>query len=112
MEKVNVKENILEGRTCDLERMVEDAKAEASRPHPFLTVEPVEPKGGSLVKDKPFDPQPVLERMSILAASYEALEEEINATDTSRISTGEAAALNEIKRAYQAANEACLQLLG
>lgn len=69
-------------------------------------------KNVEMIKDKPFDPQPVLERMSILAASYEALEANINSTDTSRISVAEAVALNSLARAYQAAKEACLARLG
>ena len=96
----------------DIKKMVEDAREEMKNVTPLLSVEPVEPKGGSLIKEKPFDPQPVLERISILTVSYEALEEDINATDTSRVSVTEAAAYNEIKRAYQAAIDAGLQLLG
>ena len=96
----------------DIKKMVDDAREEMKNVTPLLSMEPVEPKGGSLIKEKPFDPQPVLERISILTASYEALEEDINATDTSRVSVTEAAAYNEIKRAYQAAIDAGLQLLG
>ena len=69
-------------------------------------------KNVEMIKDKPFDPLPVLERMSILAASYEALEADINNTDTSRISVAEAVALNSLARAYQTAREACLERLG
>lgn len=96
----------------DIKKMVDDAREEMKNTTPLLSVEPVEPKGGSLIKEKPFDAQPVLERISILTASYEALEADINATDTSRVSVTEAAAYNEIKRAYQAAIDAGLQLLG
>lgn len=98
--------------SIDIKTMVEDAKEEAKDLGPLLTMEPVEPKGGSLIKEKPFDPQPVLERISILTASYEMLEADINATDTSRVSMAEAAAYNELKKAYQAAIDAGLQLLG
>lgn len=96
----------------DIKKMVEDAREEAKDVSPLLSMEPVEPKGGSLIKEKPFDAQPVLARISILTASYEALEADINATDTSRVSVAEAAAYNEIKKAYQAAIDAGLQLLG
>lgn len=96
----------------DIKKMVDDAREEMKSTTPLLTMEPVEPKGGSLIKEKPFDPQPVLERISILTASYEMLEADINATDTSRVSMAEAAAYNELKKAYQAAIDAGLQLLG
>ena len=96
----------------DIKTMVENAKEEMKSKTPLLAVETVEPKGGSFIKEKPFDAQPVLERVSILTASYEMLEADINATDTSRISVTEAAAYNEIKKAYQAAIDAGLQLLG
>lgn len=79
---------------------------------PIITAEPVLPKGGSFIKEKPFDPQPVIERVAILTASYEELEADINATDTSSITVAEAAAFNELKKAYQAAKDASLQLLG
>ena len=98
--------------TMDIKTMVDNAREEMKNTTPLLTMEPVEPKGGSLIKEKPFDPQPVLERISILTASYEMLEADINATDTSRVSMGEAAAYNELKKAYQAAIDAGLQLLG
>lgn len=98
--------------TMDIKTMVDNAREEMKNTTPLLTMEPVEPKGGSLIKEKPFDPQPVLERISILTASYEMLEADINATDTSRVSTAEAAAYNELKKAYQAAIDAGLQLLG
>ena len=96
----------------DVKTMVEAAREEAKNLSPLLSVEPVEPKGGSFIKEKPFDAQPVLERVSILTASYEMLEADINATDTSRVSMAEAAAYNELKKAYQAAIDAGLQLLG
>ena len=96
----------------DVKTMVEAAREEAKNLSPLLSVEPVEPKGGSFIKEKPFDAQPVLERVSILTASYEMLEADINATDTSRISVAEVAAYNDLKRAYQAAMDAGLQLLG
>ena len=98
--------------TMDIKTMVDNAREEMKNTTPLLTIEPVEPKGGSLIKEKPFDPQPVLERISILTASYEMLEADINATDTSRVSMAEAAAYNELKKAYQAAIDAGLQLLG
>lgn len=98
--------------TMDIKTMVDNAREEMKNTTPLLTMEPVEPKGGSLIKEKPFDPQPVLGRISILTASYEMLEADINATDTSRVSMAEAAAYNEIKKAYQAAIDAGLQLLG
>jgi len=106
-----VKEIMLEKHVGDLEKMVEDAKEEAQTGHPLLSLEAAEPKGGSLIKEKPFDPQPVIQRVSILTASYSDLEAAINATDTSRITTAEAAALNEIKRAYQVAKDAALASL-
>lgn len=96
----------------DIKTMVDNAREEMKNTTPLLSIEPVEPKGGSLIKEKPFDPQPVLERISILTASYEMLEADINATDTSRVSMGEATAYNELKKAYQAAIDAGLQLLG
>ena len=98
--------------TMDIKTMVDNAREEMKNTTPLLSMEPVEPKGGSLIKEKPFDPQPVLERISILTASYEMLEADINATDTSRVSMGEAIAYNELKKAYQAAIDAGLQLLG
>ena len=98
--------------TMDIKTMVDNAREEMKNTTPLLTIEPVEPKGGSLIKEKPFDPQPVLERISILTASYEMLEADINATDTSRVSMAEAVAYNELKKAYQAAIDAGLQLLG
>lgn len=78
---------------------------------PALMLEPVTPKGGGLVKEKPLDSAPILERVAILDQSYEALEQAINATDTSRITIAETAALNALKRAYQTAREAHLELL-
>ena len=78
---------------------------------PSLMFEPVTPKGGGLVKEKPLDSAPILERVAILDQSYEALEQAINETDTSRITIAETAALNALKRAYQTAREAHLELL-
>lgn len=78
---------------------------------PALMLEPVTPKGGGLVKEKPLDSAPILDRVAILDQSYEALEQAINATDTSRITIAETAALNALKRAYQTAREAHLELL-
>lgn len=78
---------------------------------PALMLEPVTPKGGGLVKEKPLDSAPILERVAILDQSYEQLEQAINATDTSRITIAETAALNALKRAYQTAREAHLELL-
>lgn len=78
---------------------------------PALMLEPVTPKGGGLVKEKPLDSAPILERVAILDQSYEALEQAINETDTSRITIAETAALNALKRAYQTAREAHLELL-
>ena len=98
--------------TMDIKTMVDNAREEMKNTTPLLSMEPVEPKGGSFIKEKPFDAQPVLERISILTASYEMLEADINATDTSRISVAEVSAYNELKRAYQAAMDAGLQLLG
>lgn len=98
--------------TMDIKTMIDNAREEMKNTTPLLSVEPVEPKGGSFIKEKPFDAQPVLERVSILTASYEMLEADINATDTSRISVAEVAAYNDLKRAYQAAMDAGLQLLG
>lgn len=79
---------------------------------PILTMERIEPKGGSFIKEQPLDSAPILERVAILDASYKDLEAAINATDTRRISVAEVAAFNSLKRAYQAAREAGLQLLG
>lgn len=78
---------------------------------PVFTMEPVTPKGGGLIKEKPLDSAPILERVDILDQSYNALEQAINATDTNRITIAETAALNALKRAYQAAREAHLELL-
>lgn len=78
---------------------------------PALMLEPVTPKGGGLVKEKPLDSAPILEHVAILDQSYEALEQAINETDTNRITIAEAAALNALKRAYQTAREAHLELL-
>lgn len=77
----------------------------------ILTMERVKPAGGDFIKEQPLDSQPILERVAILDASYTELETAINATDTSRITIDEAAAFNSLKRAYQAAREACLELL-
>lgn len=82
-----------------------------TEPRKFLTMEPVTPAGGNFIKEKPLDSQPILERVAILDASFADLETAINATDTSRITIAEAAAFNGIKRAYQAAREASLELL-
>lgn len=112
MNNIEIKDYIEGSQAYDLERMVENTREEAKDLGTLLMAEPVAPKGGDLVKEKPFDPQPVLERLSVLNASFDQLEKGINATDTSRISVREAAALNELKKAYQAANEACLQVLG
>lgn len=77
----------------------------------LLMMEPVTPKGGSMIKEKPLDSAPILERIAIIDQSYEALELAINDTDTSRITVGESAALNALKRAYQSARDAHLELL-
>lgn len=78
---------------------------------PVFTMERVKPAGGDFIKEQPLDSQPILERVAILDASYKELETAINATDTSRITIEEAAAFNSLKRAFQAAREAGLELL-
>lgn len=59
------------------------------------------PKDGDFIKNKPYDIKPVLERISIIADSYNELKECINLTDTSMITEAEIIAFNNIAKAYE-----------
>ena len=93
------------------EKPVIDVK-DSIKASPMLSMEPVKPKSGGFIKDKPFDVQPVLERISILQEVYKDFENRINATDTSMITGTEIAAFNQIALEFEKVNEKLLELAG
>ena len=103
-----VKEIIQEAKIEGLEREIAEANGIQT---PLLMMDPVIPKSGSFIKDKPYDTQPVLQRMSILTEEHQVLMERINLTDTSMITDREINAYNALSVAFEEALKISKDLL-
>lgn len=103
-----VKEIMQEAKIEDLEREIAEAKGIQA---PTLMMDPVMPKSGSFIKDKPYDTQPVLQRISILTEEHQVLMERINLTDTSMITDREINAYNALSVAFEEALKISKDLL-
>lgn len=107
---INTKEAMLQGENERLEIQA-DVLPDVDKKTSLLTMEAVKPSGGDFIKDKPFDIQPVLQRISILHEAFNDLDAEINATDTSRITDDEMNAFNDIAKAFERANRVLFELV-
>ena len=103
-----VKEIMQEAKIEDLEREIAEAKSIQT---PLLMMDPVMQKSGSFIKDKPYDTQPVLQRISILTEEHQVLMERINLTDTSMITDREINAYNALSVAFEEALKISKDLL-
>ena len=59
------------------------------------------PKGGSFIQNKPYNINPVLERIAIITETHDNLKAEINATDTAMITVKEVVAFNALAKAFE-----------
>lgn len=59
------------------------------------------PKGGSFIQNKPFEINPVLERIAIITEAHNNLKADINMTDTSMITVKEVIAYNALAKAFE-----------
>lgn len=61
----------------------------------------VKPKGGNFIQNKPYNINPVLERIAIITETHDNLKAEINATDTAMITVKEVIAFNALAKAFE-----------
>lgn len=59
------------------------------------------PKGGNFIQNKPYNINPVLERIAIITETHDNLKAEINATDTAMITVKEVIAFNALAKAFE-----------
>lgn len=59
------------------------------------------PKGGNFIQNKPYNINPVLERIAIITETHDNLKADINMTDTSMITVKEVIAFNALANAFE-----------
>ena len=59
------------------------------------------PKGGNFIQNKPYNINPVLERIAIITETHDKLKADINATDTAMITVKEVIAFNALAKAFE-----------